>query len=105
MQYNMQSRTFVNTSALCCNATKGIHRGAMHYVPSFGPEGIVLAPGGQSGQGGAGNLTTMIDFSTVSVFDPAKQLWWNQTTTGNPPSPKIEFCTAGMNSTNGTYEL
>ena len=50
---------------------------------------------------------SLIDFGTVSVFDPAKREWWNQTTTGNDsaPSPRVEFCTAGVNSTNGTYEM
>ena len=47
----------------------------------------------------------LIGLSTVSVFDPAKQEWWNQTTSGNAPSPRISFCTAGINSTNGTYEM
>ena len=104
VQFNMQSRTFVNRSAPCFNATKGIDRGAMHYVPSFGPEGILIAMGGQNGNGSFGT-STLIDYSTVSVFDPAKLAWWNQTTTGTPPARRIEFCVAGINSTNGTYEM
>lgn len=104
VEFDMGSRSFVNRSAPCCNATGGIERGAMHYVPAFGPEGIFVAIGGLNGL--TYNTTDgVIGFSTVSVFDPAKQEWWNQTTTGNAPSPRISFCTAGVASTNGTYEI
>ena len=105
VQYNMQSRTFVNTSAPCCNATDGLLRGAMHYIPSFGPEGIILAMGGQNSLDRPDGQTSFIDFSFVSVFDTAKQAWWNQTTTGNPPIRRKEFCMAGINSTDSTYEM
>lgn len=54
VQFDMQARTFKNVSAPCFNATSGISRGAMHYVPSFGPEGILLVMGGQHG----GNCST-----------------------------------------------
>lgn len=98
VQYDMASRSFINSSVECCNATGSIYRGALHYVPSFGPAGIFIAMGGFNGH-------VLIDFGTVSVFDPAKHAWWNQTTTGSQPSPRQEFCTAGINSTNGTYEM
>ena len=98
VQFDMKSRSFSNSSFQCCNATGSIYRGALQYVPSFGPEGIFIAMGGFNGY-------SLIDFGTISVFDPEKQEWWNQTTTGSEPSPRQEFCTAGINSTNGTYEM
>lgn len=104
VQFDMRSRSFMNKSAPCCNATGGIKRGAMHYVPTFGPAGVIIAMGGQNGAS-EDTIASLIDFSVVSVFDPAKQHWWNQTTTGSPPSRRIEFCTAGVGSTNATYEM
>ena len=98
VQFDMESQSFSNSSVQCCNATGSIYRGALQYVPTFGPEGIFIAMGGFNGN-------SLIDFGTVSVFDPAKHEWWNQTTTGSEPSPRQEFCTAGINSTNGTYEM
>ena len=98
VRFDMASRSFTNSSIECCNATLGIDWGALHYVPSFGPAGIFIAMGGFNGY-------IMIDFGTVSVFDPVKHEWWNQTTTGSKPRPREEFCTAGINSTNGTYEM
>ena len=104
VQFDMESQSFTNLSAPCCNATGGIERGAMQFVPSFGPEGIYIAMGGLNGL--TYNTTNgLIGLSTVSVYDPAKQEWYNQTTTGSPPSARVSFCTAGINSTNDTYEM
>lgn len=105
IQFDMASRSFSNSSVQCCNAIGSIYKGAPQYVPSLGPEGIYIAMGGQNELGDIDAAAGLIDFGTVSVFDPAKQEWWNQTTTGSAPSPRIEFCTAGTNSTNGTYEM
>lgn len=105
VQFDMASQSFFNSSVQCCNAIGGIYKGALEYVPSFGVEGIYIAMGGQNGFGDTDAEAGLIDFGTVSIFDPAKQEWWNQTTTGSKPSPRIEFCTAGINSTNGTYDM
>ena len=102
VHFNMSSRTFVNTSTPATLANSGaVDNGAMHYVPSFGPQGFFVAMGGDTIQ----NVPGLISFDTVAVFDPAKQEWFNQSTTGSPPTSRIEFCTAGIESTNGTYEM
>ena len=105
VRFDMDSRSFSNSNVQCCNATGGIYKGALQHVPSIGPNGIFIAMGGQNGIGNNGVTAGLIDFRTVSVFEPVKQQWWNQTTTGSEPSPRVEFCTAGINSTNGTYEM
>jgi len=102
VHFNMSSRTFANNSTPANLANGGaVTNGAMHYVPSFGPQGLFVAMGGDIIQ----NVPGLISFDTVAVFDPAKQEWFNQTTTGSPPKSRLEFCTAGINSTNGTYEM
>lgn len=104
VHFDMESLSFTNGSAQSFNATGGIERGGMQFVPSFGPQGLFIAMGGLNGV--TYNTTDgLVGLSTVSVFDPAKQEWWNQTTSGSPPSPRVSFCTAGINSTNGTYEM
>ena len=105
VQFNMADRSFANISIPCCNATDGIKKGAVHYVPSFGPKGVMLAMGGQNDAHRTDGFASLIDFTVVSVFDPVSQQWWNQTTTGIPPSPRINFCAAGIPSTNDTYEM
>ena len=106
VQFDIQNQSFKNVTADCCNATNGVYRGAMQYVPSFGPGGVFISLGGING---AGILNSsdfeFVPFSTVSVYDPTAKVWWNQTTTGTPPTPRVEFCVAGLNSTNETYEM
>lgn len=102
VQFNMSSKTFTNISAPAYLAASGaVDNGAMHYVPSFGTQGLFVAMGGDTIQSSPG----LIGFDTVAVFDPEKQQWFNQTTTGSPPTPRLEFCTAGLPSINGTYEM
>ena len=36
VDFDMESRTFENSTVQCCNATNGIAGGAMQFVPSFG---------------------------------------------------------------------
>lgn len=102
VRFNMSSRTFTNTSTLATLANSGaVDNGAMHYVPSFGPQGFFVAMGGDTIQ----NVPGLISFDTVAVFDPAKQEWFNQSTTGSPSTSRLQFYTAGIESKNGTYEI
>ena len=101
IRFNMSSRLLENVSSTDYPYNGGaVVDGAMHYVPSFGPGGIFVAMGGGVAQGDAS-----LAFSMLAVFDPITGNWWNQTTTGAAPIPRIDFCTAGINSTNNTYEM
>ena len=106
VQFDIQNRSFTNATANCCNAINGVYRGAMQYVPSFGPDGVYIAMGGINGAGVLNSSDyEFVPLSTVSVYDPTAKVWWNQTTTGTAPNPRSEFCIAGVNSTNETYEM
>ena len=101
IRFNMSSRLLNNISSTEYTYNGGaVSNGAMHYVPSFGPGGIFVAMGG-----GVAQFDASLDLSTVAVFDPVAGNWWNQTTSGAAPIPRIDFCTAGVNSTNNTYEM
>ena len=101
IRFNMSSRSLENISSTEYTYNGGaIANGAMHFVPSFGPGGIFVAMGG-----GVAQFEASLDFSTLAVFDPIRGEWWNQTTTGAAPIPRIDFCTAGISSSNNTYEM
>ena len=74
IQFDMGSRQFSNFSVQCCNATGSIYQGALHYVPSFGPSGIHIAMGGRQETGKNAGSASLIDFGTVSVFDPTTRI-------------------------------
>ncbi|KAI9758876.1 MAG: Topoisomerase 1-associated factor 1 [Chaenotheca gracillima] len=104
--FDMTTKQFTNTSAAGYDFNGTVERGAMLHVPSFGPDSLFVAFGGDISP-----LTTYTpgsnsqSFANIKVYDPAGQKWYNQTATGNIPEPRIQFCATGVNSTNGTYEI
>lgn len=101
LQFDMRTQRFTNSSATSFNADGTGSQGQMHFVPSFGPNGLFLMLGGDNASG----LTTKYSFAEIKLYDAATQLWYNQTATGNVPRGRQEFCVAGVNSTEGTYEM
>ena len=101
--FDMNQKSFTNfSSAGYQNNSGAVIKGTAQYVPSFGPQGLYVFMGGSVT---TGHADLMISFESVSVFDPVTQEWWNQTTTGSAPTGREEYCLAGINSTNGTYEM
>ncbi len=102
VQLNMATKTFTNSTARAFNDGQNGLQGQMHYVPAFGPNGIFLMMGGSSFPVVDENL---VDLSSIWAYEPVTDKWFNQTATGNIPEKRLDFCTAGVNSTNGTYEM
>ncbi|MCJ1471176.1 hypothetical protein MMC07_009824 [Pseudocyphellaria aurata] len=103
VQFNLTTKKFSNSTAGGYSFNGTAEKGAMHYVPSFGPDGLFVVMGGDDfWHPDAENLT---DLGTISIYDPSSQRWFNQTTTGNVPQSRKEFCVAGIESNNGTYEI
>ena len=101
IKFDMSSQTFSNISSetgATSPSGNPASYGRMQYVPYFGSNGIFVVMSGWDSNGNIG-------FGQVVVFDPASGSWYNQTTTGNEPAPRGNFCTAGIASTNGTYEI
>lgn len=99
---NMTTKTFTNSSAKSFNAGQNGVLGQMHYVPSFGPNGFFAIMGGTTVPD---DTDSYIGFGNIWVYEPVTNIWYNQTATGNIPQKRKEFCTAGLNSTSGTYEM
>ena len=104
--FDMASNSFVNTSTSGKNIYGGdgfAVNGIMQYVPSFGSMGVFIAMGGSVEASETPNV--LQSFDKVSVYDPAAKQWYNQTTTGNIPLPRLKSCAAGVASSNGTYDM
>ncbi|KAL8993020.1 MAG: hypothetical protein Q9188_007439 [Gyalolechia gomerana] len=99
---NMTTKTFTNSTARSFNRGRSAVVGRMQYVPSFGPDGLFMAMGGSMIPVVTENL---ISFGNIWVYQAETNTWFNQTARGNLPGPRKNFCLAGANSTNGTYEI
>ncbi|KAL8778999.1 MAG: hypothetical protein Q9213_007148 [Squamulea squamosa] len=88
--FDMTTLRFTNSTAKSFNANETGQFGQMHFVPSFGPNGLFLIMGGQ-------NLSAFVfGFSNISVYEAETQKWYNQTTSGYPPEARRDFCVAGV---------
>ena len=104
--YNMTTREFTNSSATEYYETGSAQRGQMIHVPTYGRKGLFMVMGGDSSpleKYVAGN--GLRDFRNITIFDPDTKSWYYQIAGGDIPKQRIEFCLAGTNSTNGTFEM
>ncbi|KAL8907939.1 MAG: hypothetical protein Q9171_005655 [Xanthocarpia ochracea] len=99
LQFDMRTRRFTNSSATSFNTTRTGVYGQMHYVPFFGPSGLFLILGGED------SLENKYSLAEIQLYDAATHRWHNQTASGNVPRGRKDFCVAGVNSTEGTYEI
>ncbi|KAH7311625.1 hypothetical protein B0I35DRAFT_411798 [Stachybotrys elegans] len=82
-----------------------LYGGTATYVPTFGPNGIIVVLGGVNNFEAEASDTEYVDFRTVHFIDPVTRRWYSQPTTGGAPSARHYHCAAGAESTNGTFEI
>jgi hypothetical protein len=99
LEFDMATRTLVNSTVSGSQFDRGVHMGGMLYVPNYGTNGIFVVIGGEDS-----NLN-LLPMDTISLFDPTSNKWYTQHTTGDIPRPRKSFCVAGVASSNGTYEM
>ena len=76
-----------------------VQQGQMQYVPTWGSKGLLVAFAGRS------NFIDVTGGTKVPVFDIAQGKWYDQATTGDQPKWRFWYCAAGVESTNGTFEI
>ncbi|KAK0728247.1 hypothetical protein B0T26DRAFT_767475 [Lasiosphaeria miniovina] len=107
--YSSKKATSATTTSSLPTTQPGGQDGGILYVPSFGHHGILVSMGGSSlgGQNGGpvGSSSSLTPFTSVRVYDPGNQKWYDQMTSGDAPKPRLQFCLAGVESNNRTYEL
>ncbi|KAL8992463.1 MAG: hypothetical protein Q9169_007085 [Polycauliona sp. 2 TL-2023] len=101
IEFNFTKKGFFNSSATGFNANGVGKSGAMHYVPSFGPNGLFMILGGTDFSDPDQN----IGMENIWIYETLENRWYNQTATGSIPAGRRNFCLAGVESTNGTYEI
>jgi hypothetical protein len=112
LTYNMSSHTWSNESAAPFT-THGTSVGAEAVcLPDFGPRGLLLFLGGITSVNNnwldpvsALSKSPGVAFDNLTVYDPFTREWYWQTTTGNRPTPRHEFCAVGVQGPQNTYEM
>jgi len=108
VSFNMTTKLWSNDSALAFTQFGTDVGGAVEFIQSFGPNGILLFLGGGAGVVGAYQINDpagMLDFNNLTFYDPVFKEWYWQATTGNVPPPRQSFCTVGLPGPNHTYEM
>lgn len=101
LKYDFATRVATNSTVEGISTSGSVQLGQMIYVPNFGPAGIIVAAGGQSGP----TEKNLRSFSSVQVFDLESDTWYEQATTGTIPDGRKEYCMTGAASSNNTYEI
>ena len=97
--YNSTSEDWYNVSASGYSYNGVAVDGAAHFVPSFGPAGLLFVFGGSV----ANNILPGTD--SISMFDPISQQWSSQEASGAKPSSALSPCVVGAQGDNNTYEV
>ncbi|KAF2145392.1 uncharacterized protein K452DRAFT_283752 [Aplosporella prunicola CBS 121167] len=87
--------------------------GGLQYIENISSNGILVALGGMRSAGARTENSTngvLIDFTTVGITDDfvgnGDVTWYNQTTTGDIPPARVDFCiTAVSASDNSSYNI
>ncbi|KAL8828904.1 MAG: hypothetical protein Q9170_006403 [Blastenia crenularia] len=98
VELNMTSQEFTISSVVGFTANGTRRFGRMQYVPSLGPEGLFMFIGGVDND-------TLLDFESIWVYKAVTKKLYRQTAIGNPPTGRVDFCLAGVNSTEESYEM
>ena len=106
LTFDMNSQKLSNISATGYNGNGTVEFAKMEYVPTFGPKGVFILLGGdQPDFEGPTATDYYVPFTNVAIYEPSSNRWYQQPTSGRIPEPRKEFCTAGVASTNETYEI
>ena len=93
--YNTTSSQWYNVTSPGSNDVAAY--GAAHYVPIFGPAGILMTFGGFQGDSAA-------SFDWVLLYEPISQTWHYQRATGDLPPKADAPCVVGIEGDDDTYE-
>ena len=99
VMYDMSAHEWYNVSAEGYSRKGHSKKAAAHYVPGFGPAGLVFI------FGGAGDDGNPVASDPLSIFDPKSRQWSVQSTSGDKPRIAVSPCVVGVQGDNDTYEV
>lgn len=93
LEYDFENRTWTNHTT-----TFNRVNGEAQFVPMFGDEGIIAFIGGDEPIGSPypTYASSLVDMTTITIYDIASKKYYDQPTTGAKPSNRALFCSAGV---------
>ena len=109
LKHDFASNTWTNSS-VDIPGSNGLYAYAgAAYAPNFGKEGFLVVVGGSNPSSNVYTYeggTDLVSMSTITLYDPNSQKWYQQEATGEIPPPRTEFCLVGLKNRDGkTFEL
>ncbi|KAI0478640.1 hypothetical protein GGR56DRAFT_331577 [Xylariaceae sp. FL0804] len=105
VSYNLETGQWANSSSAAYGGYGTSLNALAEFVP-FGPDGLLLFLGGAESPVEATNETIQqMSLDTVTLYDPASNTWYTQTTSGDRPPTMQSACSVGVQGPNNTYEI
>ena len=114
--YNSTTSTWTNSTDVNGPSPLGTLEWAGLEVVPLGPNSLIAVIGGDtSGMDTYVPAQNRRSMTSISLYDPVTKQWYQQETTGTPPSQRSRFCTVGVRDRTkvagksgtglGTYEM
>jgi hypothetical protein len=113
VEYNFTNGSWSNTSSTSATPSGYMFEGGAAYASGFGKAGFLIFLGGVVPDtqtfGVVPNTQvysiSTANMSTITLYDIDTGRWYHQITTGNIPPGRLEFCSVGGTSAEGSFEM
>jgi len=104
--YDMSSNVWANESTSLVSPNGLATAGQLIYVSTFGKLGVLVSLGGSYfPEPGSDDGSRTLPFSEIAIYDIESGNWFQQVASGIVPPWRLNFCAAGVEGNNGTYEI
>jgi hypothetical protein len=102
----MSSNVWANESTRLLSPNGLATAGQLIYVSTFGKSGLLVSLGGSYFPLPAyDDGSETLPFSEIPIYDIESGNWLKQVASGQVPRWRLNFCAAGVQGNNGTYEI
>jgi len=104
--YDMSSNVWANESTSFVSPNGLATAGQLIYVSTFGKSGVLVSLGGSYfPEPSSDDGSRTLPFSEIAIYDIESGNWFQQVASGQVPPWRLNFCAAGVEGNNGTYEI
>ncbi|KAM0334379.1 hypothetical protein ACHAQA_001405 [Verticillium albo-atrum] len=101
---NFTTQAWSNYTEGPWSAYRTLYAAEAEYIPTFGPNGLVMLIGGETRElGSSRGNRGFLSFQNLTFMDPVTRDFHYQRTTGTAPSGRFYHCSAGVEGKNGTF--